>query len=66
MHFILMIYANNVLYNTKSKHIVFIVNKSILIPVMTENNGFCAKIAAGGFIVNVLIMIQLLIQTLNV
>ncbi len=66
MHFILMIYANSVLYSTKNKHIVFIVNKSILTPVMMENNGFCAKIVAGGFIVNALIMIQLLIQTLNV
>jgi hypothetical protein len=66
MHFILMIYANNVLYSTKNKHIVFIVNKFISIPVMTENNGFYVKIVAGGFIVNALIMIQLLIQTLNV
>ena len=66
MHFTLMIYANNVLYSIKSKHIVFIVNKSISIPVMTENNGFCAKIVADGFIANVLIMIQLSIQTLNV
>lgn len=44
--------------NTSKTHSAFIVNKFILIKLMTESNGSCAKSAQDGYILNAQILIQ--------
>jgi len=66
MPLIQIYYANNVWFNIKSKHIVFIVSKYTLTQAMMESNGFYVTNVEDGSIANVQIMIHTLILSLNV